>query len=383
MSAQLNADELIETAQKATGLHRFDSESFREGLEVLVAATNADNRSDEHVALMGDSLVKLLADRLRVTDYLAQRPELLGRPIKRPVFVFGLPRTGTTLLSNLLACDPARRSPLTWEIDKPVPPATGATLYTDPRAVTRVEQHKAMLAARPEASKYYRSSPIYPNECIFFMAHDFKAFMLEARGKLPAYGEWLFSTDMTSAYDYHKRFLQLLQADAPGTWNLKMPSHALWLETLVKTYPDARLVWTHRDPFTATGSLCSLNSLGHIRFSGTVDKAWLGRNSAHQMTEHANRAMDARERMGEDSIVDVQYVDLMTNPLWTMRNLYKALGDDFTPEVEAAMQAWLDENPQGKFGRHEYRLSEFGLSVEQLAPGYERYLSRFDVAREG
>src|ERR1017187_3122377 len=105
MAKQLNADELIETACKATGLDRFDSDSFSEGLEVLVASTNADNRSDEHVALMADSLVKLLADRLWVTDYLAHRPELLERPIERPVFVFGLPRTGTTLLSNLLACD--------------------------------------------------------------------------------------------------------------------------------------------------------------------------------------------------------------------------------------------------------------------------------------
>ena len=155
------------------------------------------------------------------------------------------------------------------------------------------------------------------------------------------------------------------------------------METLVKTYPDARLVWTHRDPFTATGSLCSLNSLGHIRFTGTVDKPWMGQNSAYQMREHMGHAMDARERMGDDRITDVHYADLTANPIATMRSLYKALGDDFTPEAEAAMQAWLAENPQGKFGRHEYRLSEFGLSVEQLAPGFERYLSRYDVAREG
>src|ERR1044072_2302592 len=131
--AQLVADQLIETARKETGLDRFDSDSFREGLDILIADTNAIAMSESGAARHQASLVKLLADRLKTTDYLARRPELLERRIERPVFVFGIPRTGTTLLSNLLACDPARRSPLTWEIDDPVPPATSATLKTDPR----------------------------------------------------------------------------------------------------------------------------------------------------------------------------------------------------------------------------------------------------------
>lgn len=381
--AQLVADQLIEEAHKQTGLEAFDSDSYREGLDILIADMNAITLSEQGAARNHASLVKILADRLRTADHLAKRPELLERPVERPVFVFGIPRTGTTLLSNLLACDPARRSPLTWEIDEPVPPATSATLRTDPRALARLEQEKAMLAANPAMGKYYRNSAIYPNECIFFMQHDFKALALESRGRLPNYRDWLFSTDMGSAYRYHKRFLQLLQADAPGVWNLKMPSHALWLETLVETYPDARLIWTHRDPYTAMGSFCSIISLGHMGFTGTVDTAWIAENCTFQAHEHANRIMDFRDRHGEDRIVDVHYADLTTRPIETMRSLYAALGDPFTPEAEAAMQAWLDENPQGKFGRHDYKLGQYGLSVEQLAPGFERYLSRYDVAREG
>lgn len=381
--AQLVADQLIEEARKQTGLEAFDSDSYREGLDILIADINAITLSEQGAARNHASLVKILADRLRTTDYLARRPELLERPVERPVFVFGIPRTGTTLISNLLACDPARRSPLTWEIDDPVPPATSATLRTDPRALARLEQEKAMLAANPAMGKYYRSSAIYPNECIFFMQHDFKALALESRGRLPNYRDWLFSTDMGSAYRYHKRFLQLLQADAPGVWNLKMPSHALWLETLVETYPDARLIWTHRDPYTAMGSFCSIISLGHMGFTGTVDTAWIAENCTFQAYEHANRIMDFRDRHGEDRIVDLHYADLTTRPIETMRSLYAALGDPFTPEAEAAMQAWLDDNPQGKFGKHDYKLGQYGLSVERLAPGFERYLSRYDVAREG
>ena len=251
MTKKLIAQELIEQAQTATGLARFDSDSFREGLDVFLADVNAGQPPQAALERIQGAVVQALANRLKVTDYLEQRPELLQHPIERPVFVFGMPRTGTTLLSNLLATDPARRSPLTWEIDDPVPPPTRDTLYTDPRALQRLEMERQLLAARPEMGKYYRSSAIYPNECVYIMAHDFKTLMWESRGRLPNYRDWLFRTDMTSAYEYHKRFLQLLQADAPGTWNLKMPSHGLWLQTLLKVYPDARLIWTrvHREFF--------------------------------------------------------------------------------------------------------------------------------------
>ncbi len=376
-------DALIAEARQRTGLNDFDSDSYREGLDILVADCNAAGMSEEGSMRNRESLIQILCSRLRTTDYLANRPELLARPVEKPVFVFGIPRTGTTLLNNLLACDPARRSALTWEIDDPVPPPTSATLYDDPRALARLEQEKAMLAANPDMGKYYRLSAIYPNECVYFMAHDFKTLMLESRGKLPNYRDWLFSTDMTSAYEYHKRFLQLLQADAPGTWNLKMPSHALWLDTLLRIYPDARLVWTHRDPFKAMGSFCSIITLGNMSFSGHSDPAWVAENCTYQAAEHANRIMDTRDRIGHDRIVDVHYAELVTDPIPSMRKLYAALGDEFTADAEQRMQSWLDDNPQNKFGKHEYKLEQYGLSLAGLEPVFERYLSRYDVAREG
>jgi hypothetical protein len=384
MAQQLVVDQLVEEAQRKTGLTRFDSESFREGLEVYLSDYNKNDRPDEFVERNAADVVNALANRLKITDFLAKRPELLKRPIERPLFVFGIPRTGTTLLSNLLAADPNRRSPLTWEIDDPVPPPTTATLKTDPRALARLEQERQMLAAYPEMGKYYRNSAIYPNECMFFIISDFKALLWEGRGKLPNYRDWLFSDeiDMTSTYEYHKRFLQAHQADAPGVWNLKQPSHGLWLDTILKIYPDARLVWAHRDPLTATGSFCSLMALSQ-RSSGYIDQAWLGENYPWQAVRHADRIMDFREKHGHDRIVDVHYADLMRQPIETMRKLYAAIGDEFTPEAQTSMQTWIDDNPQGKFGKHEYKLGEYGLTPDGVRGMFERYMSRYDVEPEG
>ena len=383
MGQTLNADELVAQAQRDTGLTAFDSDSFREGLGILVGDLNREGAADHFVERNRRDIVSALAKRLKTTDYLARRPELLQRPVPRPVFVFGIPRTGTTLLSNLLAADPARRSPLTWEIDDPVPPPTSGTLTSDPRALQRLEQERQMLAAHPEMGRYYRNSAIYPNECMFFMIDDFKGLLWEGRGKLRNYRDWLFQVDMSSTYRYHKRFLQLLQADAPGVWNLKMPSHGLWLTTLVKTYPDARLIWTHRDPLTATGSFCSLMTLSNRGASDHDNSAWIAENYPWQAVEHANRIMDHRAKLGHERIIDVHYADLIRNPIPTMQALYAALGDPFTAEAERGMRSWLAENPQDKFGRHEYKLAQFGLTVEGLRKRFERYLSAYPVEPEG
>ncbi len=380
----LHADQLVGEARRKSGLDRFDAETFYEPLQILLSDWNKQSASEDAETRFAEAIVTALATRLHVHDYLTRRPELLTRPIERPVFVFGIPRTGTTLLNNLLAADPARRSPLSWEIDEPVPPATAATLYSDPRALRRLEAERALLTANPEIGRYYRFSAIYPNECLFFMGHDFRNVHWESRGRLPAYRDYLFNdVDMLPAYQYHQRFLQLLQADAPGVWNLKMPSHSLYLRTLLKVYPDARLIWTHRDPLTATSSFCSLIKTGHRSFMGVIDREWIGQNMPFQAVQHAERIMNFRDDVGESRVIDVHYADLMREPIATMRKLYTALGDPFTPEAEARMRVWLADNPQGKFGRHEYKLAEYGRSVDEIRGLFDRYLSRYDIEREG
>ncbi len=384
MATRFVTDQLIEEAQRATGLERFDSNSFREGLDVIVQDINqGEERPPELLARLRYGLVKALSDRLKITAALEARPEVLTAPTPRPVFVFGVPRTGTTLLNNLLAADPNRRSPLKWELDDPVPPPKADALYTDPRALAAIEMDRKMAEAAPGASKYYRGAATYPHECVWILAHDFRTLMWESAGKLPLYREWYFSADATPAYEYHKKFLQLHQADAPGIWNLKMPSHILNIETLLKVYPDARLVWTHRDPYSATGSLCSLITLGHRAYLGKVDYEYLGEDYSWQAVEHARRGMASRDAIGEDRIIDVHYADMMRDPIGVARKVYQQLGDEFTPEAQAGMQAWVDDNPQDKFGRHEYKLAQYGLSKEKLEPLFAEYLRRYPIEMEG
>ena len=383
MIYQFEPDELVATAMAQTGLSRFHSDTYREGLEILTADMSRLERSPDAYAVVRGIMLSYLGMRLKVDDWLERHPDLTQRPIEKPVFVLGLPRTGTTLTSNLLAMDPARRSLLTWESNNPVPPPKAGHLYDDPRALEQLDAEAVAKATNPEAFKYYRSSAVYPTECTFVMGHDFKSLFWESQGKLPNYGEWLLQTDMHSAYAYHQRFLQVLQSETPGIWNLKMPSHVLFLRTLLDFYPDARLVWTHRDPFTAVGSLCSIISSSQMRHVGHSDDEWIGQNYPKQAALHAQRIMEVRDEIGEDRIYDLHYAKVIRDPIGAMRDLYAWLGDDYTPEAEAGMRGWLAENPQGKFGKHEYNLARFGQSKETLQPLLADYLDRYEVEREG
>jgi len=377
-------EELVGEAQRVTGLSAFYSESFREGLEILVSEINRlDSFTPDGVAHFEKRAVSSLASRLKVDEYIRRNPDVLDAPIKAPVVVLGMPRTGSTLLNNLLATDPRRRSPLGWEYDDPTPPPAAGELFTGPRAMAALDAEAQSRAANPKALRFRPVSAIFPVECAHIQAHDFKSLFWEAHGPMPAYSEWILSCDMTSAYDYHRRFLQVLQHRAPGVWNLKMPSHAVHIEWLLKAYPDARLIWTHRDPFAATGSLFSLIANTHERTMGKADRLYIAKNYPQQMSEHVDRMRAARERIPPSRLYDHSYAEIVRDPIGAVRKIYAWLGDEFTPEVQSGMRRWLDQNPQGKWVTHAYKLDEFGLTIEDLRPHFAAYLSQHDIELEG
>ena len=376
----LSVESLVAQAQSRAGPGEFESRSFEEGLAVLSESINHCDR------ITPSGRERLEADRgppgpalISTGTWLASRAA--AAPIVKPVFVMGMPRTGTTAVINLLACDPARRTVLRWTLEEPVPPPTADRLYTDPRCVAALERQQRALDEGLAGTNIRFEWADSPAECVHVMNHDFKAMQWEASAPMPAYTEFIYSCDMTSAYTLHRRYLQVLQHRAAGPWALKGPSHALWLPTLLTIYPDARLVWTHRDPCTAVASLCSLMANAHRRNCDDADVEYLSRNVPLGLVEHVQRPMAMLDEIG-DRIHHIQFSSLVGGEIETMRRLYGWLGDELTPTVETRMHSWLNRGRQARLGPHRYTLEDFGLKRSAVASLFSDYVNRFDVPAE-
>jgi Sulfotransferase family len=382
-------DDVLKIASLRTGLSDVDSDSWRDGLALIIDEVNTSPAftpfGRERVL---DDAAKALGRRLQIHDYVQTHPEVLDTPVERPLFVLGMPRTGTTVISYLLDQDPARRSLIHWQCVDPVPPATTDALRTDPRCLALLDEQAKMLELVKQAQiplPHWEDAD-GPTEDMFIHNQDFKGLSWDSFLATSRYADWLFhETDMTSAYEYQRRYLQVLQSTAPGTWSLKMPSHSVHIDALLAVFPDARLVWAHRDPYRATGSLANLWKLpkGMVMNPDAVDLEAMGRNAMDQMKVHVERPLRARDRIGDDRFFHMHYSDMMRDPMDVMRRLYDWAGDPLSEEVEARMRAWLASHPQDRFGVNAYSLEQYGLTVDVLRPVFAEYLDTFDIELEG
>ena len=385
-AAERVADGLVSRARQGTGLDDLGHDGWREGLVILVdTLESTPGVSAAGRAELYGQFVSALSNRLRVVDYLKQHPGISGQRIERPLVILGLPRTGTTVASYLLDADPARRSLLNWEAGDSVPPPDTATLRTDPRCLARKAALDELAAALEEARfpvPHWEDAD-GPTECSFVHNQDFKAMLWEAYMPTSRYSDWCLQADMTSAYEYERSLLQLLQSRAPGTWSLKMPSHAVHIDALLAAFPDVRIVWAHRDPFTVTASTLSMHKLARTTIMGPdFDTATLAPSLLRQLRAHVERPLRARERIGDQRFFHLRYAALMRDPVGQMRQLYDWAGDPLLPDVEQAMLGWLARHPQGRFGAHRYSLEQYGLTKADLVPVYDEYLSAFDIELE-
>jgi hypothetical protein len=376
----MRVTEIIAKAHETTGLADLGDPAVLQGLEVLVRASNEEARLSEAGAQRWEAtLVNTLSNRLRIVDYLKHHPDLLERSIARPMFVFGLPRTGTTLSINLLSADPARRCLLRWEALDSVPPAKAGELHTDPRYTTEQQRLTSVIKHAPQIAAAHYEDADSPTECQYAMALSFCAQIFDSSVRIPSYRQWLLQSSYLPAFRFHKQLLQLLQANNGGRWTLKNPWHPLFLDDLTTVYPDAQLVMTHRDPAEVVGSACSLIRLVRPMFSDVVDL----REIADQMIEtfdHMIARQNAfRDKRGEESIFDIQYTDQLRDPVGQMRKLYAHFDEEFTPGAQAAMVKLLANNPQGKHGKHSYSLAEFGLSASGVRAHFKDYCERYQM----
>ncbi len=384
----LDPDELIATATRAEGLDDFGSDTWREPFEVLVESLDREAR----LSLFGrvgtrDMLLNSLRSRLRVEAEYARHPEIEAEEIREPVIIVGLPRSGTSILFETLMQDSSLVPLLAWEVEAPCPPPEAATYRSDPRIVLAHERitRRARLAPRMQAM--HELGAEIPAEC--GTAHTYYSFVSESvlgRYNLPSYLHYLEKRgDLRGAYAYHRRLLKLLQWKNPRRhWLLKSPPYLWHLDLLFETFPDARVIFSHRDPLRAISSGTSLLLTMRGMWSDTpvVDPAGFA-----QMLDPAtiaagfDRIIDQIEGgvLPRDRLIDSHYAGFMADPASQVRGLYQQLGLDFPAEVVDRIRTFLDHKPQGKFGAHSYAVID-DPAVRAL---FVRYQDYFGVANEG
>jgi hypothetical protein len=361
------------------GLDDFGDPSFLEGLECLVSSYEGEARLNAlgRGAVRG-RLTQFLANRLKVQDWLCRHPEILDEPIERPLFILGLPRTGTTLLHNLLALDPLARAPLHWEAEEPCPPPQLFPSVMDPRIQTAHAKLVALDAIAPQMKVIHPMAAGAPTECMTLLIHEFKSLEFECQAWVPSYGEWFTHCDKASAYRYHRKLLQLLQWRSPTeTWVLKAPTHLFGLDALLAEYPDAQVVFMHRDPLEVVASQASLITVASGLLSDEVDPHRIAEWWSAKTATGLEKSMKVRDRARPEAFLDVQYRDLVRDPVAAVRAVYGHFQRELTPIHERRMRAWMRDNPQGKHGRHRYSLEQFGIDAEQQKKRFSAYRERF------
>ncbi len=376
-------DRMLEEVSAAVGLDDFGHPSFRDGLErVYASGTTQAGLTPLGLGVLDGQLRGNLTNRLRVTDWHKQHPELATETIREPIVIVGLSRTGTTALSQLLACDRENRSLLGWEASQSVPPPTEEGYATDPRFVAARASAGMMDAINPGFKAIHYDPPDEPIECSVVLAQHFLSASLSTCFNVPDYDAWMLAADAHPAYAYHRQVLQVLQSECPGRWQLKTPVHCHFIGAVADTYPDACFVVTHRDPVKAVASVLSLVESLSGTFSDVDHHEYIAGHWPMLVEEMCNRVLDFRDANPDAVFHDMPYEQLVNDPVGAVRDMYATFGRDLSPEAEHAMRAHSEERPQGMHGAHSYRLADFGLDRAEVAERFSRYYERFDVPRE-
>jgi len=380
MGPSLSAQALIERATTKTGLTEFGDPPWRDGLEILIASLEREAQLNDVGRLaFARRLTHLLETRLGIVDWQRRHPEISLQQITRPAIIIGLPRTGTTALSNLMLQDPATRSLRYWEVAEPTPPPEAATYHTDPRIAERQRKIDALHQQVPALKVLHAATATSAAEGSELLMMTFASFHFVAYAAMPTYERWWLAQGMASAYGFQRGVLQLLQWRCPPTrWHLKNPADMFCLGAVRAVFPDAVFIWTHRDPARLLASICSLYATSRGMGTDCVDRLSLGAEHLERWSECIGRAMAYRQAHRQ-IFLDLQMRDIVADPIATVARVYEWLGWPFTTEAEMAMARWAEENPQGVYGRHDPNPADFGLDLDAVRERFAEYLERFDL----
>jgi hypothetical protein len=384
---RLEADELLEEAVRRTGLADFGDDAFLEPFRVFVRALVEEARLHALGRLLarGD-LRAWLENRLRLCDARKRSPEIARERVEAPLFITGLPRTGTSILHELLAQDPRHRAPLHWEVRRPCPAPEAASFESDPRIEQAEREVQLWNHAVPEYASMHELGARLPVECIQITAHAFRSEELMGRHVVPSYAAWLASADLAPAFAFHRRFLQHLQSRCRRErWVLKAPSHLGVLPRLFAEYPDARVVVTHRDPLKVLPSVASiLYSTAWVRSDAVDARAvlgWFTPETCDRLLSQLDAWRDAGA-LPAAQLCDVRYADLMARPIETLASIYERFGIPFEAEAEARMRRTLERKPKDARGAHRYAFENTGREPARERERFRAYQERHGVVSE-
>jgi hypothetical protein len=375
------AESLLRRASEAMSLSNFGEDSFREGLEILVASADAEARFNDRGGEAFDArIVDLLSQRLAVEHWYARHPEIDEQEIVAPLIGLGLPRTGSTALACLLAEDPAVRSIRTWEAISPCPPPEAGAIDADPRIAKAQAAMDSRARLFPRMTAMLPSTATSPTECQLFMGYDFKSQIFEAFAHIPTYSAWLWHrADLVPTYRYVQRVLKLLQWRCPPLrWRLKNPSHSLFIGALAQVFPDARYCMTHRDVASVIPSVADLYLELSKAYCDDVDRKALGRVAADFCELGMRRMIAFRDLGNEHRFFDIHFSPFQQDPFPILAALYDFLGEELTPLTRARMEAWRRSTPRNE-SYERTDMAEFGLDATALRQRFRFYSDRFHV----
>jgi hypothetical protein len=378
-----DAKSLQEEAQRRAGASDFGDPAFAEPLQRLLAALELEAGLNPAGRLgQQERIVGLLVNRLRTEESVRRHPEILAERIVAPIVIVGLARTGTTMLHRMLASDPRLHALLWWESRQPAPPLELPASGPDPRIADAEREVEAMLGASPELIAAHPMDAHAPDEEIMLVEHSFLSTNPEAFCRIPSFAAWRETQDLTPGYDYLLRLLRFLQwqkrrrGERAERWILKTPFHLGHMDCLFRAFPDARIVWPHREPGQCIPSLASLIHSLRVLASDRVDPVEVGREWSGKMQRAIGRCLDVRESR-EERFLDLRYEDVVADPLAQAARIYAFAGLSFDEGVAAGMRRWAVENAREKRPVHRYTQERFGLDEPGLRRDFARYRERF------
>ncbi len=381
----LTSGDLIARAQRRSGLHDFGGVEFLEGLEVFLSACERE----ASLNLIGRittrwDVVRFLSNLLRLRAAESRSPDILAERIEQPIFLTGLPRSGTTFLHSLLMLDENSRVPRIWQAIHPYPLARDVARGRDRRRRMVDRQLWMFQRLAPEFRNLHPVNASSPQECSELNAHVFASLRFDTTYDIPSYREWLDARGHLEAYRFHKRFLQHLQHQAgPGQWVLKCPDHVFAIRDIRAVYPDARFVFLHRDPLKVLPSVARLTEMLRRPFTKRIDRARIGAQESQRWLEGTARMMAESEQGGQpEPILHVRYAELVADPLATIRKLYAHFGLALTPATARRIAESTARRPNGGYGANAYRFEDHGFDPASERERFAAYMRHFDVEQE-